>query len=220
MFSLLSHSIKDASVLRRLQFAARFYPKDMPNYSEHLALFSLKGKEGRNTLSPEQACQFVENMEVIDNRALNSDTELTKEIVKMTKYGSDVPLGVILISGKEFCRTCGSRLYIRGDRTSQVTIYHDQLGTLPGTHYIKYCRKKGCSFQQHYGFYTLGDCSAVTYDHDWAILDYFMSTRETVFSMDMLRRLDKEILIAQISYKQRADLYNDIHGYCTTENSG
>lgn len=40
-----------------------------------------------------------------------------------------------------------------------------------------------------------------------------MSTRETALSMDMLLRLDKEILIGQISYKQRADIYNAIHGY-------
>lgn len=31
--------------------------------------------------------------------------------------------------------------------------------------------------------------------------------------MDMPHHLDKEILIGQISYKQSADIYNDIHGY-------
>ena len=51
------------------------------------------------------------------------------------------------------------------------------------------------------------------YDEDWSTLPYFMSTRETAFSMDMLHRLDKEILIGQISYKQRAEIYNDVHGY-------
>ena len=29
----------------------------------------------------------------------------------------------------------------------------------------------------------------------------------------MLQWLDKEIFIGQISYKQRADIYNDSHGY-------
>ncbi len=38
-----------------------------------------------------------------------------------------------------------------------------------------------------------------------------MSTRETAFTMDMLQRFEREILIGQISFKQRADLYNDIH---------
>ena len=40
-----------------------------------------------------------------------------------------------------------------------------------------------------------------------------MSTHETALSMDTLRPLDKEILIGQVSYKQRAKIYNDIHGY-------
>jgi len=31
--------------------------------------------------------------------------------------------------------------------------------------------------------------------------------------MDMLRPLDIEILIVQVSYKQRAKIYNDVHGY-------
>lgn len=53
------------------------------------------------------------------------------------------------------------------------------------------------------------------YDDEWSKLPYFMSTRETALSMDMLCRFDREILIGQLSYKQRADLYNDIHGYNT-----
>ncbi len=53
----------------------------------------------------------------------------------------------------------------------------------------------------------------MTYDEDWSSLPYFMSTCETAFSVELLRRLDKEILIGQISYKQRADIYNDVHGY-------
>ena len=49
------------------------------------------------------------------------------------------------------------------------------------------------------------------YDKNWFTLPYFLSTRETAFSTDMLRRLDKEILIGQISYKQRADIFNEVH---------
>lgn len=48
-------------------------------------------------------------------------------------------------------------------------------------------------------------------------LPHFMSTCETAFTMDMLHCLDKEILVGQISYKQRADIYNDVHGYVKTE---
>ena len=37
-----------------------------------------------------------------------------------------------------------------------------------------------------------------------------MSSKETAFSMDLLKRLDAEIVIGQLSYKQRADIYNHV----------
>lgn len=85
----------------------------------------------------------------------------------MKQQGSDVPLGVVLISNKDNCRVCGSKLYTRRDRTSKVTIYDDRIGTVPATHFIKYCRKRGCSFQQYYGQYSQGNMSDVHYDCDW-----------------------------------------------------
>ena len=215
MFSLLSQCIKDASVLRRLQFSAKFYPQSMPNYWGSIASFSVKNKEERNGLTPDLAQQIVENLEVIDSGVFTSDRDLIMDIVSMKNSGNDDLLGVVLISEKVSCRYCGSRLHIRSDRSMKVTIYDDNVGTLPGTHYTKYCRKRGCSFQQHYGYYSQGDTGDVKYDDDWSKLPYFMSTRETALSMDMLCRFDREILIGQLSYKQRADLYNDIHGYNT-----
>ena len=110
MFALLSHSIKDPSVLRRLEFAATFYPKSMPNYWESLSNFCLKGaKPDKNSLTASQVKQHVENMEVVDNGAFLSNLELTKEILTMpTKLGdSNNPLGVVLISNKVNCRNCG-----------------------------------------------------------------------------------------------------------------
>ena len=44
-------------------------------------------------------------------------------------------------------------------------------------------------------------------------LPYFMSTRETAFEMAMLKQLDAEILIGQLSYKQKSKIYNVVHGY-------
>ena len=214
MLPLLSKCIKDASVLRRLEFAASFYPRSMPNYWENLASFSLKEKEDRNTLTSDLAHQFIENMEVLDKETFSSDIQLNKEIMTMKRQGSDTPIGVVLISTNDKCCKCASSLYIRADRPSTVTVYDDALGTLPGTHYTKYCRRGGCSFQQHYGYYTIGDSSEVTYDQEWSVQEYFLATRETAISMDMLHRLDKELLIGQLSYKQRADIYNDVHGYC------
>lgn len=213
MLSQASKLMKDASVLRRLEFAAGFYSPDMPNYSDYILAFAVKGKEDRNCLDPEQALQLVENIQYLDSEVFVPEVELVKEIVSVKRSGSDMPLGIILLSSNNECKNCRSKLYIRGSRVANVTIYDDRLGTVPATHYTRYCRKKGCSFQQHYGYYTQGDCGEVRYDRDWWTLPYFMSSRETALSMDMLCRLDKEILIGQISYKQRAELYNDIHGY-------
>lgn len=211
MFSVVASSIKDVSVLRRLEFAGSFLPRGMPAYPETLAAFSVTKNESRNSLTPEQALLMVDNLKVVDKEVFKSDEELTKEIVLMKKPGSDAYLGVVLLSSKDRCQSCGAKLHIRGDRGSKVTVYDDRFGTLPGTHYVKYCRKGSCSFQQHYGYFTRGNSKEVKYDEDWSSAPYFMSTRETAISMDLLHRLDTEILVGQISYKQRADIYNDVH---------
>lgn len=210
MFSSLYKSIRDASVIRRLGFAANFYPPSMPKYWETISSFSVT-RQDRNELNPEQARQIIENLQVIDREALVTDDELLKEVTMTNSAGIDAPVGIVLISECESCQYCGSQLYIRGDRASRVTIYDDHLGTVPGTHYTKYCRKNGCSFQQHYGYYTEGNVAEVKYDKNCLTLPYFMSTRQTAISVDMLCRLDVEILIGQISYKQRADIFNVVH---------
>lgn len=125
----------------------------------------------------------MENISVVDVAALVSDMELAKEIVLMKRAENDAPLGFPLISSKSKCSKCRSKLYMREDQSSTVTVYHDQLGTLPGTHYTRYCRRKGCSFQQHYGYYTEGDSSEVRYDDDWSKEQVFMSSGETAFSI-------------------------------------
>ena len=151
------------SVFRRLQFAANFYPRSMPNYWQRLASFSVKSREDRNSL-----CQFIGNIQVIDSRAL-----LTNEIMGLKRHNSDAPLGVVFVSRKLSCLNCGSKLYIRRDRASNVVVCDDNLGTMPGTHYTKYCRKANCSFQQHYGYYTYGNTGQVHDNPDWSTLPYF-----------------------------------------------
>lgn len=210
MLNTLCKSIRDASVLRRLEFAAKFYPRSMPKYWEYIALFSVAARENTNVLDPEQARQIIENLEVIDGEALTTDDKLLKEITT-SDASTREPVGIVLMSENDSCQYCGSQLHIRADRASRITLYDDSLGTVPSTHYTKYCRKRGCSFQQHYGYCTQGNVSEVKYDNNWFKLPYFLSTRETAFSMNMLRRLDKEILIGQISYKQRADIFNEVH---------
>ena len=80
MFSLLCKSIKVVSVLRRLQFSSTFYPKGMPFYWE--SVFSARGREVKNDITPENARHIIENMELLDQGALTSDEDLTTEILR------------------------------------------------------------------------------------------------------------------------------------------
>ena len=99
------------------------------------------------------------------------------------------------------------------EMSCMVTIYDHHYGSIPAIHYTRYCRKRGCSYQQHYGYHTNGDNNEVMYDSDCLELPYFMCSRETAFSIQILRRFDAECLIGQISYKQSAEIYNSYNGY-------
>ena len=51
------------------------------------------------------------------------------------------------------------------------------------------------------------------YDPDWMENTYFVSSSETAFEMCLLTKFDVELLHGQISYKQRAEIYNHNNGY-------
>ena len=93
-------------------------------------------------------------------------------------------------------------------------MYTEFFGTVNGTHFRKYCNNnaKGCSFTQHYSFCTF-DNGLIEYDKDCLELPYFLSTNMTCFSTKLLTNLSAEILPGQMSYKQKCDIYNNIHGY-------
>lgn len=211
MFSQLAQLVKDISTVRRLTFATTFYPKSMPNYWERVSSFGTYGRQDKCIISADTTRMVMENMAAIDKEAFDSDEVLLTEIITRSISGEDVQLGVVLISPNEICQLCNKPLYIRKDRSSKVTLYDDQHGTLVATHYVKYCKSSRCSFQQYYSFHTLGIVGEVRYNENWETLPIFMSSRETAFTMEMMKRLDKEILIGQLSYKQRADIYNYVH---------
>ena len=81
------------------------------------------------------------------------------------------PLRILLISSKETCRNCAGKLLVRGDRPSFPTVYNEDIGTILGIHFRKYCenQSKGCHFVQHYGFYTTDGIDGVIYDADYYI---------------------------------------------------
>ena len=98
---------------------------------------------------------------------------------------------------------------------SHLTLYSDTLGTVTAIHFRKICkntRKGSCNAVQYYGYHS-EKVGEVVYDEHWKELPYFISSRETVFETKILSQLDAEILIRTLSYKQRAEIYNYIHGY-------
>ena len=107
---------------------------------------------------------------------------------------------------------------LRNDRPSHIILYTESLGTVPATQFYKYCQnyRKGCKFVQYYGHYSVGDAS-IYYNNDWMTLPYFLSSQETGFEMSILKKYDVELLIGQMSYKQRADFYNVGKRYDTKE---
>lgn len=111
-----------------------FHPK-LQTFGE----FATKGK--RSTLTREQARLLVENL---DEEAFHTDQSLLKQLLMV----SDKPMGMILLSQREICVLCGSKSLARSDKHSSVVIHDDSLGTLPATHFHKYCSKRSCSCTQ------------------------------------------------------------------------
>ena len=210
-----SEYVQEVSVLQRMTCAVAHLPYELPNLWNIVVEFGAVGRE--TTITTERARVLLQNLEDLDEEVLKfaKSTTLFLELVHFipncTKSSS--PIGVVLMSPRKTCQKCNTPLTIRGDRPSHVTVFDDVLGTLPGTHYHKYCRKVGCNFHQYYGYHTLGDSGEVHYDSEWASLSYFVSPQRTAFSMRFLVTFDADLLFGQVSYKQRAEIYNYVHGY-------
>ena len=92
---------------------------------------------------------------------------------------------------------------------SRLTLYTESLGTLPATHYDKYCHncRKGCK-PVHFNGYKLGD-GLIHYSDDCLSLPYLLSTQETGVETAMLKHFDVKLLVGQISYMQKAASLRD-----------
>ena len=205
--------VNQPSILRRMLFARACLPDSIPKLWEIVAQFSTYKYGSSNTLLPSQVMMLAENLTFIDEDCLTFDSILLKELVFMP-FASREHLGLILISEKQQCVSCNGKLLLRSDRPSKVSIYTESHGTLPGLHYCKYCSngKKGCNIVQHYGYHTKG-LFELYYDTDWEDLQYFISSQQTAFELVILQKFDFELLIGQLSYKQRTEIYNATYGY-------
>ena len=213
MLEIVTRHLKDVSVLRRLLFAASNLSEEVPDFWGIVVEFATKGKIQRNSINSDTAAALVDNIHSFDERAFESDASLTHELITWTysKSGSHGtrPRGIVLISPEKLCVVCGQNLTLRRDRPSSITIYDDGLGTLPGSHFHKMCTSKTCDLIQYFGYYTTG--SKAFFNANWRVLRYFVSSSLTAFSMSTLKRIDIDIVVGQLSYKQIADIYNQVH---------
>ena len=209
MFEEVGSVVPDVSILRRLLFASVHIPKEMPHYWEEVTAFAFGSAD--KAPKPTEVKVLMENIELLDQKAFNTDAELYSDL-RMHAGFRNSPLGVVLISSNETCLECGGKLSVRSDRPSSITLYTDDMGTVSATQFRKYCQnnRKGCSFTQHYSYHSTSDNydTEVVYDVNWAALPYFLSSNKTGFSMKFMERFDAEILLGQLSYKQKADIYN------------
>ena len=204
-------SVNNPSTLRRILFASSTLSSQVPKRWEIIAKFASRGNEGV-TLSPREVEIITDNSKFMDDQADVGDESLLQELVHMP-FGERECLGIILVSQLSTCVKCGGSLLLRSDRPSNLFLYTQSHGTLPAVQYSKYCTRKKCSLVQHYGYHTHGTMGQLYYDKEWAALAYFVSSQETAFEQKMLFNFDHELLIGQINYKQKAEIYNAIHGY-------
>ena len=144
MLGSIAKYVKDVSVVRRLLFATASLPQDLPNMWGIAVEFATRGKESRNAVTPQQAKLLVENLRELDSLAFASDRQLLQELVEF-QVNKLRPMGVVLISSNNSCLLCKSRLQLRKDRPAPVVIYDDDMGTVPGTHFHKYCTSLSCA---------------------------------------------------------------------------
>lgn len=209
MLGAISKYISDVSVLRRLLFAVAYLPSDLPDLWGVAVEFATRTK-AKSTITAAQARVFVENLQELDRVAFSTDRKLLQELLTFN-VPNKKPLGLILISSNDHCIKCGSNLQLRKDRPSSVVIYDEQMGTIPGSHYHKTCANRAWGLTQFYGYTTAGCDSEIYFNDDWQSLPYFFSSRESVFSTQLLRQFDSEVVIGQMSFKQCADAYNYRH---------
>ena len=209
MLQEISSICSDLSVVRRLSFAVATLPRDTPGYWEVVTKFGYRSCSTVPTTAKVQL--MLENVDFLDHGAFDPDRSLQKELAEQDGFEGH-PLGIVLVSANTICKLCKGELQVRSDRPSYPIIYSDDVGTVNGTHFRKYCQNswKGCSFTQHYGFHMIGDDSKVVYDSDCLDLPFFLSSHMTAFQTNLLLTPTAEILLGQLSYKQRAEIY-DLH---------
>ena len=125
------------------------------------------------------------------------------------------PLGIVLMSTNTKCNVCGGNLLVRMERPSFPVVYTNDFFCWWYT-LLQILPKQLERLHVHtalYKFHSEGNESEVIYDDEYSELPYFVSSHMTAFETKLLYQLTAEILLGHISYQQRSDIYNYVHGY-------
>ncbi len=96
---LVASEVRDVAVMRRLLFATAYLPKEVPNYWEIITSFACQGSSV--SLDPKAVEVMMGNLQLLNEKAFNTNASLAHELIDMEPCADKKPLGVILISPKE-----------------------------------------------------------------------------------------------------------------------
>ena len=143
------HNIEDVYVLRRLLFTLSQLSEEVPNY---WAKFAVQNT-GHKCLDCKTLQLLEENLQELDPLAFQSDHSLYKQLMGMCGPRKK-PLGVVLMLVEEKCVLCAANLKLRRDQPAPV-VYDDNMGSVRGSHFHKYCNNRSCGCTQYCGYYTI-----------------------------------------------------------------
>jgi hypothetical protein len=128
---------------------------------------------------------------------------------------SGQPIATILISSREKCRICTTKLTVE-DKSHPVVIYDYTKGTFLGCRVVKFCRR--CKINEHHGFWTMN--GARQFDIDESLRnEYFLSTEDTAFESNMLKMYANLLIVGALPFSTFCSSYNRKNGYTKGGNS-
>ena len=83
----------DKDILRRILFAVEYLPCDCPNYWKAVAKFAALGSSSSVVLNAQDIQVYVENLQLLHERAFATDSLLMKELHAMS-HGEAQPLRI------------------------------------------------------------------------------------------------------------------------------
>ena len=211
MLGELLKGFPDFGVVRRAIFFSNAVPKVVPNFETKLGNFTKRGQKRKQPCQDSDTPESNDALKCLSSNLITlfpdskkGETELWRELPESSVEENGHSLGAV-------CRLCSKTLHVNSSRISEVVVYDETKGTFLASKIPKVCTSKKCHFTQHYGYYTVG--SSKFFDEDWKKNEFFLSSSKTAFNMDFLKKLETEIHLGKLSFKDKAEIYNDVHGY-------